>query len=209
VAAVLQDSLFDRTDRVDTASLTNRVRRIDLGQGAWLDLAPTFVTGADLLMRELLTDVAWRGERRPMYDRVVDVPRLVAFFAADAPLPHPALARIRDELSAYYQAELGEPFVTAGLCQYRDGRDSVAWHGDRIGRSSTEDTVVAIVSLGTPRQFAMRPRRGGAALRFEPAHGDLLVMGGSCQRTWEHAIPKSARTIGTRVSIQFRPHNVR
>jgi alkylated DNA repair dioxygenase AlkB len=205
----MQDSLFDCPDRIDTAPLADRIRRIELGDGAWLDLAGGFVTGADLLLRELIAGVDWRAERRPMYDRVVDVPRLVAFYADDDPLPHPALAHIRDELSAHYRSDLGEPFVTAGLCQYRDGRDSVAWHGDRIGRSSTEDTMVAIVSLGAPRQFALRPRGGGTARRYEPAHGDLLVMGGSCQRTWEHAVPKSGRTIGTRVSIQFRPHNVR
>ena len=92
----------------------------------------------------------------------------------------------------HYRAELGEPFTTAGLCLYRDGRDSVAWHGDTIGRSKTEDTMVAIVSLGSPRSFLLRPRGGGATIRHQLGHGDLLVMGGSCQRTWEHAIPKTS-----------------
>jgi alkylated DNA repair dioxygenase AlkB len=113
-------------------------------------------------------------------------------------------------LSACYRPELGEPLCTAGLCLYRDGRDSVAWHGDTTGRGSTGDTVVAILSLGNPRTLALRPRRGGGTvLRHELGHGDLLVMGGSCQRTWEHAVPKTARAAGPRISVQFRPRGVR
>ena len=99
--------------------------------------------------------------------------------------------------------------TSAGLCLYRDGRDSVAWHGDTIGRGRTEDTMVAILSLGTPRPLLLRPRRGGASLRFEVGHGDLLVMGGSCQRAWEHAVPKTSQPVGPRISVQFRPRGVR
>ena len=102
-----------------------------------------------------------------------------------------------------------EPFTTIGLCCYRDGSDSVAWHGDTIGRSSTQDTMVAIVSLGATRTFALRPRGGGPSLRLPQAHGDLLVMGGSCQRTWEHSVPKTSGGTGPRISIQFRPRDVR
>ena len=83
-------------------------------------------------------------------------------------------------------------------------------HGDTIGRGSSEDTMVAIVSLGTARPLVLRPRDGGSApLRYNLGHGDLIVMGGSCQRTWEHGIPKSARPTGPRISVQFRPHDVR
>ena len=98
--------------------------------------------------------------------------------------------------------------ATAGLCLYRGGRDSVAWHGDTIGRGRMEDTMVAIVSLGSPRHLLLRPRGGGATIRQQLGHGDLLVMGGSCQRTWEHCVPKSARPCGPRISIQFRPRAV-
>ena len=99
--------------------------------------------------------------------------------------------------------------MTAGLCLYRDGNDSVAWHGDTIGRSSTQDTMIAVVSLGATRVFALRPRGGGPSVRLQHSHGDLLVMGGSCQRTWEHSIPKTTRPTGPRISIQFRPYGVR
>ena len=140
-----------------------------------------------------------------MYDRVVDVPRLLCFYGEGELLPDPALTAALDALNAHYMAELGEPFRTAGLCLYRDGRDSVAWHGDTIGRGSREDTMVAILSLGAPRALALRPHGGGRSLRFEIGHGDLLVMGGSCQRTWEHAVPKTAHAAGPRISVQFRP----
>ena len=110
----------------------------------------------------MVAEVPWRAERRQMYDRVVDVPRLVHTYGVGEPLPHPSLELARDALSAHYRDELGEPFVTAGCCFYRDGRDSVAWHGDRIGRGDREDTMVAIVSLGDPRRLALRPRGGGA-----------------------------------------------
>jgi len=154
--------------------------------------------------------VPWRAERRMMYDRVVDVPRLLCFYGEGQALPDPVLTAARDALSEHYLAELGEPLCTAGLCLYRDGRDSVAWHGDTIGRGSTEDTVVAILSLGTPRALLLRPRDGsGPVLRHDVGHGDLLVMGGSCQRTWEHAVPKSTRVTGPRISVQFRPRGVR
>jgi alkylated DNA repair dioxygenase AlkB len=135
----------------------------------------------------------------------VQVPRLLARYAEGEPLPHPVLDEARAALDAHYAAELGEPLVSAGLCLYRDGADSVAWHGDRIARESARDTMVAIVSLGATRPFALRPRSGGPGLRLQVGHGDLLVMGGSCQRTWLHAIPKTAHARGARISIQFRP----
>jgi alkylated DNA repair dioxygenase AlkB len=185
-------------------------RRTPLAHGAWVDYQPGWLADADALFERLLGAVPWRAERRFMYDRVVAVPRLLCFYGEGEALPDRALAAARDALSAHYWPEFGEPLCTAGLCLYRDGRDSVAWHGDTIGRGSTTDTVVAIVSLGTPRVLALRPRGGGGrALRFELGHGDLLVMGGSCQRAWEHAVPKSQRVSGARISVQFRAAGVR
>lgn len=203
----LQGSLFDQADDIRLGPLGD-MRRTALGDGAWIDLLPGWLSGADALFARLVDEVPWRAERRHMYDQVVDVPRLLAFYGADDPLPHPALGEARAALSAHYAAELGEPFTTAGLCYYRDGRDSVAWHGDRIGRGAREDTMVAILSVGAPRDLVLRPRRGGATVRRPLGHGDLIVMGGSCQRTWEHAIPKSTRATGPRISVQFRPHDV-
>jgi alkylated DNA repair dioxygenase AlkB len=188
--------------------LTGRLRRRELSRGAWVDHLPGWVEGSDEVLRTLLTSVDWRAERRRMYDGVVDVPRLLRWYGAGEALPHPVLAEARRRLSDHYAAELGEPFVTAGMCLYRDGRDSVAWHGDTRGRSAHTDTMVAIVSFGAARPLLLRPRGGGASLRFPLGHGDLIVMGGSCQRTWEHAVPKTGRPVGPRVSVQFRPAGV-
>ena len=189
--------------------LSGRLVRHPLTAGAWVDVLPGWVRGSDPVFETLLTEVDWRAERRAMYDGVVDVPRLLRWYGRGETLPHPLLTEARDQLSAHYEPELGEGFATAGMCLYRDGRDSVAWHGDTLGRSAREDTMVAIVSFGSPRNLMLRPRAGGAeTLRFPLGHGDLIVMGGSCQRTWEHAIPKTAKPVGPRVSVQFRPLNV-
>jgi alkylated DNA repair dioxygenase AlkB len=130
-----------------------------------------------------------------MYDRKVAEPRLTTRAWDDPPDPLPAMARA---LSEHYGEDLS--CVSANL--YRDGRDSVAWHGDRVGRRRAE-TVVAIVSLGSPRRFLLRPKGGGPSRRLAPAPGDLLVLGGTCQRTWEHSVPKCA-SAGPRISIMFR-----
>jgi alkylated DNA repair dioxygenase AlkB len=204
-----QASLLSAGVGIGVGRLGASVERTPLAYGAWVDVRRDWVTGADELFEALRDDVPWHAERRQMYERVVDVPRLLAFYDERAPLPHPALTTARAALDGHYRDELGEPFVTAGLCFYRDGQDSVAWHGDTIGRGATEDTMIAIVSVGTARTLALRPRGGGDALRYELGHGDLLVMGGSCQRTWEHAIPKTARPAGPRISIQFRTAGVR
>jgi alkylated DNA repair dioxygenase AlkB len=205
----VQESLLDVCEEPRLESLGRSVRRTPLAHGAWVDLRRGWLAGAGAVFARLARAVPWRAEKRQMYDKVVPVPRLLCFYGEDAPLPDPVLTAAREALSTHYGPELGEPFRTAGLCLYRDGRDSVAWHGDTIGRGRTEDTMVAILSLGTPRPLVLRPRRGGTSLRFEVGHGDLLVMGGSCQRTWEHAVPKTSQPVGPRVSVQFRPRGVR
>jgi alkylated DNA repair dioxygenase AlkB len=198
VSLSVQGSLFDCAERRS------------LGDGAWIDVRAGWLGDNDEFFDELMASIPWRAERRQMYDRVLDVPRLVSFHDLTAePPPHPGLAKLRVRLNDIYARDMGEPFTTAGLCLYRDETDSVAWHGDTVGRSSTEDTTVAIVSLGATRVFALRPRTGGRSLRLPQGHGDLLVMGGSCQRTWEHAVPKTTRPKGPRISIQFRPRDVR
>jgi alkylated DNA repair dioxygenase AlkB len=201
-----QGSLLDVADAPGIGPLVPR--RTVLGDGAWVDVLPGWVTGSDDLFLRLESEVAWRAERREMYDRVVDVPRLLCHFGTGDALPDPLLHQARELLSDHYEAELGERFATAGLCLYRDGRDSVAWHGDRIGRGRSDDTMVAIVSLGAARRLSLRPRGGGPQFGFSLGHGDLVVMGGSCQRTWDHAILKTARPVGPRISVQFRPRGV-
>ena len=203
-----QPSMWDVADEPALTPLAGRVTRHPLSRGAWVDHLPGWLEGSDVVLDVLLGDIGWRADRRQMYDREVEVPRLLRWYGAGETLPHASLTGARDALDTHYGPELGEHFVTAGMCLYRNGRDSVAWHGDRMGRSRTVDTMVAIVSFGSPRALMLRPVGGGASLRFTLGHGDLVVMGGSCQRTWEHCIPKTARPVGPRVSVQFRPRGV-
>jgi alkylated DNA repair dioxygenase AlkB len=205
-----QPSMFDLlepAERPALGPLTGAIQRRVLTRGAWVDHLPGWVSGSDDVLDTLL-GIDWRAERRVMYDDEVDVPRLLRWYGPGEPLPHDVLTAARERLTAHYADELGEAFVTAGMCLYRDGRDSVAWHGDTTGRSSRFDTMVAIVSFGAPRPLLLRPRGGGNSLRYPLGHGDLIVMGGSCQRTWEHTVPKTARPVGPRVSVQFRPIGV-
>ena len=205
MSLVVQPSLFGSLGELGLAELGGAVERRQLSDGAWVDLRRAFVTAADELFDELARIVPWSEERMHIYDSTVRVPRLLARYAQGEALPHPVLEEARSALNAHYAKELGEPFVSAGLCLYRDGGDSVAWHGDRIARDSLRDTMVAIVSLGADRPFALRPKAGGPGLRLSVGHGDLLVMGGSCQRTWLHSIPKVTGCLGARISVQFRP----
>src|SRR5215207_8169978 len=174
--ATLQGSLFDAL--TDSAAVTDtgtdprapidplQPQRTELGRGAWVDHQLAWLHGSDVVFDVLESAVPWRAEQRQMYERVVDVPRLVSWFGADDALPHPALDDAKRALSAYYRRDEPRGFTTAGMCLYRDGRDSVAWHGDRIGRGRREDTLVAIISLGAPRALLLRPRGGGSSHRF-------------------------------------------
>jgi len=200
-----QASLFDEQGAAPVVgALGGRMRRIPLESGAWIDLCPGWVANSDTLFEELVGAVDWRADRREMYDRVVEVPRLVSWFGAADTLPHPALDEALRRLNTHYARVDDERFATAGLCFYRTGDDSVAWHGDRVGRSVQRDTRVAILSVGAERVLSVRPVAGGQVSRFPVGHGDLIVMGGSCQRTYEHAILKSAKAVGPRISVQFR-----
>ena len=232
-----QSSLLDSSTEICTLTDLAAARRTPLTAGAWVDHLPGWAAGSEPLFERLLERVPWHADRRVMWDHEVDVPRLLCSYRAGDELPDPVVAQAREALSRHYAGELGEPFTTVGMCLYRNGQDSVAWHGDRIGRGDRHDTMVAILSLGSPRVLALRPRSGegrprsgegrprsgegrprsgegrpgadsGIRHRFLLGHGDLVVMGGSCQRTWEHAVLKTARPVGPRISLQFRPANV-
>lgn len=152
---------------------------------------------ADDLFARLLDETPWGPQRSVrMYERLVPEPRLTHRWTLDdAPAELAAMARV---LSRRYGVE----FTQVGANLYRDGADSVAWHGDRVARELPE-AVVALVSLGALRPFRLRPTGGGESVSLLPGPGDLLVMGGSCQRTWQHAVPK-CRSVGPRISVQFR-----
>jgi len=130
----------------------------------------------------------------------VDEPRLTADgLDADGRGLVPVLDEMRAALDCRYERD----FDSIHLALYRDGRDSVAWHGDRIARTIT-DPVIAVLGLGEPRRFLLRPQGGGGGTRrFRLGAGDLLVMGGATQERWQHSVPKTARA-GARMSVGFR-----
>jgi alkylated DNA repair dioxygenase AlkB len=181
----------------DTAFAT--LRRDELAGDAWIDHAPGWVSGHDLLFEELERSLAWRTENRRMYDRVVATPRLLAT------IPAPEVAGgIIEDMRRTLSERYGEDFVRTTAALYRDGNDSVAWHGDTTARDM-KTAIVATVSLGQPRKFLLRPAEGGASISYPLGRGDLVVMGGTSQRTWRHAIPKVAHAAGPRIAVMFRP----
>ena len=206
----LQGSLLDLCDEPAPGPLGASVRRTMLDHGAWVDFRPGWMAGAGVLFERLARRRALAGGTAP------DV-RPGGRRAAAALL----LRRGCSTCPTRAGRGAGRPSAgttgrtwasrccTAGLCLYRDGRDSVAWHGDRIGRGAREDTVVAILSLGARAPCCSGPAAAARRCATTLGHGDLLVMGGSCQRTWEHAVPKTARATGPRISVQFRPRDVR
>jgi alkylated DNA repair dioxygenase AlkB len=155
---------------------------------------------AQAWFEQLRAEVPWRAERRPMYDRVVDVPRLVASYALDDPeLPEPIRA-MRPAVERF----CGVEFLSAGLNFYRDGNDSVAPHGDHVERA-VDEAPVALVSLGATRRMTIRskakPRR---ILDRDLEAGSLLVMSYASHLNFEHGIPKTRDTVGPRISVAFR-----
>lgn len=193
-----QASLFHAGETGFDPDFGGLVRR-ELTEGAWVDHAPGWARGADELFAGLLDLTPWRQRDIWMYDKRVPEPRLTHRWVLNREEPPlPVLREMAETLSARY----GVTFTQVGTNLYRSGSDSVAWHGDRVARELPEATV-ALVSLGATRPFKLRPKGGGRSITYLPGHGDLLVMGGSCQRTWDHAIPK-VRAAGPRISIQFR-----
>ena len=192
-----QLGLFDDGTHAPVGDGFALLARVRLDARAWVEHGPGWLAGQEALFDTLRRGIEWRTERRAMYDAFVEVPRLTATIPDDGPCP-PALARAHRALERRYRRR----FESVRLAWYRDGRDSVAMHGDRIGRRIAS-TIVAILSLGAPRRFLLKPAAGGRSHRFDLGGGDLLVMGGACQRTWRHGIPK-VKAAGPRISIQFR-----
>jgi alkylated DNA repair dioxygenase AlkB len=194
-----QPSLFDGPPAWFDGSFSD-VHRIHLDERSWVDHGPGWLRGSDHVFETVLASRGWGERTRWMYDHRVREPRLTAPWSLDsgAPLEPRVLEEIRLHLSARY----GVIFDSAGFNLYRDGRDSVAWHADRIEREIV-DPVIALVSLGEPRRFLLRPRGGGSSIAFQLGRGDLLVSGGSATRRWEHCVPKVARA-GARISVAYR-----
>ena len=197
---VWQPSLLATDEPVGIDRSFTRLQRIRLDAESWVDYAPGWVSGADALFEVILTSRRWGQRSRRMYDRRVQEPRLTAMWnvRSGQQLEPRILEEARSALGRRYE----RVFDSVGFNYYRDGRDSVAWHGDRI-RKEIDDPIVALVSLGEPRKFLLRPKGGGRSKAFLLGRGDLLVTGGRCHRAWEHSVPKVARA-GPRISLAYR-----
>lgn len=186
----------------ETPTEVGMLDRTNLGSGAWIDTSPGWLHGSDHWLDELRDSLPWRAERRQMYDRVVDVPRLMAHFdRASVGQPPAELEALARAFEQHYE----RPFPTIGCNWYRDGNDSVAWHADKVRRPG--DSIVAIIGVGERRPFLVRPATGGPALKWLIGDGDLIVLGGTIQAGWQHAVPK-VRAAGERISIMIRSNAV-
>jgi alkylated DNA repair dioxygenase AlkB len=213
----MQGALFGRgSPEFDPARLApgaTHTQRTELAAGAWIEHHPGWLDGHSRVFEELARSVPWQSLRRQMYEREVDVPRLVA----RAPEAGPMASLLR-RLAAALSERYGRALESISLNFYRDGRDSVAFHGDKLG-SLVDDSIVATVSVGAPRRFLLAPNprtahpsstptdsthTSSGSLAYDLGWGDLFVMGGTCQRTWQHAVPKRAHA-DPRISILFRP----
>lgn len=174
------------------------LERITLDHGAWVDVARGWLTGHASLFEWLLLHTRWQADERLMYQRRVVVPRL-----RGEPPEHAASAAVLAAMRAAIDRRYETAFIRTGLALYRHGGDGVAWHGDAVARTMDE-ALAATVSLGAPRRFLLRPTGGGASIALSLGWGDLLVMGGSCQRCYQHTIPKVARA-EPRIVVMFRP----
>jgi alkylated DNA repair dioxygenase AlkB len=184
------------------------VERVDLGGGAWVDVVRTWLVDADQVFDSLRRGVRWQTSRLFRYDHEVEERRLGSAWGRGSPIPHPALAEATRVLQHRYRVT----FDGFGMVLYRDGHDGQAFHRD-TDMKWLDDTIIAVLSLGATRPWALRPRTSrhtdspdkGAAHDLAPGSGDLIVMGGRTQADWEHSVPYlGSRPVGPRISIQWR-----
>ncbi|HVT63672.1 MAG TPA: alpha-ketoglutarate-dependent dioxygenase AlkB [Mycobacteriales bacterium] len=194
-----QPSLLDGGEpRIDVSY--EGLRRIVLDERSWVDYCPGWLSGSDSVFELLASTGEWRQRTRKMWDHEVLEPRLTAGWSPTASEAPPVLGEMCGLLSARYSVEFDSVWVNL----YRNEQDSVAWHGD-TNRLTMESPLVATVSLGARRRFLLR-RRGSSRIAHElrPGAGDLVVMGGRCQHDWEHTVPKTAKSVGPRMSVTIR-----
>jgi alkylated DNA repair dioxygenase AlkB len=175
--------------------------------------APT----AQRWFEQLRREVSWRTERRMMYDREIDVPRLLGSYRLDPPAASVPAAIL--EARQRVMERLGVPFTAVGLNLYRDGRDSVAPHNDHLDEIR-EGFPIALVSLGARRRMTIRekqPRFGErsphpersrraphGATHVDLEAGSLFVMDYTTQLHYTHGVPKTTDPVGERISLAFR-----
>lgn len=150
---------------------------------------------------EILRDhAAWSQQQRPMFDQIVDIPRLLASYRTEHFPPELPLA----EMLSRIQAKAPAPYNGVGLNLYRDGNDSVAMHSDKL-HILQAPYPIALISLGEPRRMLIRAKTGARrALAVDLEPGSLLCMSHASQITHDHGIPKTKKPQGARISAVFR-----
>jgi alkylated DNA repair dioxygenase AlkB len=174
------------------------IERIKLDETSWIEHVRGWLTGEDVLMPALMKEASWEQRSRWMFTRVVEEPRLTAEYPIIQDAPQPVLRYIADALGEHYE----RPFTRLWMNWYRDNEDGTGWHADRPALEA-EEAVIPVLSLGASRKFLIRPTRGGRSTSIIAHGGDLIVMGGRCQRDYQHMVPKQKLTAGARVSLNF------
>jgi alkylated DNA repair dioxygenase AlkB len=172
--------------------------RIRLDETSWVDHVPGWLAGDGELMDMLMHQAQWEQRSRWMYTRRVTEPRLTAEYPVIADAPQPVLHYLAEVLSAHY----GRPYTRLWMNWYRDNNDGTGWHADRPA-NRLDETVIPVLSLGAARRFLIRPAGGGQSKAIVAHSGDLIVMGGRCQKDYVHSVPKQKQAAGARLSLNF------
>ena len=172
--------------------------RTQLDDMSWVDHVQGWLTGDSELMEALMTQASWEQRSRWMYTRMVTEPRLTAEYPVIADAPQPVLHYLTEVLSAHYR----QPYARLWMNWYRDNNDGTGWHADRPA-NLLDQAVIPVLSLGATRRFLIRPAGGGPSTTIVAHGGDLVVMGGRCQKDYQHSVPKQKQPAGARLSLNF------
>jgi alkylated DNA repair dioxygenase AlkB len=195
-----QPSLFSLADPFDVDDTFGTAERIQLDDTSWIDHVHGWLSGDEELMRHLMASAPWEQRSRWMYTRKVTEPRLTAEYPVIADAGEPTLERITASLARHY----GVPYSRLWMNWYRDNDDGTGWHADRpVDR--LPEVVIPVLSLGATRRFLIKADAGGRSTVITTHGGDLVVMGGRCQRDYKHSVPKQRTPAGPRVSLNFSP----
>ncbi len=198
MSAPAQGNLFTSRGEIAADATFATAARTVLDARSWVELVPAWLSGADGLFERLAAAVPWKEHYRRLFDRTFLEPRLTAEYPDARAAPEP-LAALASLLSTHYRVR----YDGLWLNLYRDGRDSTGWHRDRFS-CRRPDCIVPVLTLGATRRFLLKPRLGGSSIGFSPRSGDLVVMGGRCQRDWVHGVPKAPGAREARISVNFQ-----
>lgn len=183
--------------------------RQNIGHGAWIEYVPDFLVDADRVLESLMAELEWEQRSNLVFGKEVLQPRLCAWAGAipykfsgqtlEARSPTPTVV----DLSQRVIQAVPHPFNHVVINHYRTGRDWVAKHADNERELGYRPLIVAI-SLGSTRRFDLMRKKGRRLVKLQLEHGSLLVMGGACQHTWRHALPKAAAVSEPRLNLTWR-----